>query len=99
MPSSISTVRLVGVPSSSIDNDPRRAASVPSSTTVTPLAATCRPMSPAKADVFMQHHARPAGPEHDIHFAGRCRNRFEVDQCLADRAVGGLAPSLGVDET
>src|ERR1700694_2318109 len=104
MPSSISTVRLVGVPSSSIDNEPRRDAMVPSSTTVTPLAATCWPIRPAEAAgflrvkcprgpvaaVFVQHHAGPACPQHDVHFAGRSRNRFEIDQRLADRAVGGL---------
>src|SRR4030088_1891918 len=54
MPSSISTVRLVGVPSSSIDNEPRRDAMVPSSTTVTPLAATCWPIRPAKAEVCLR---------------------------------------------
>ena len=54
MPSSISTVRLVGVPSSSIESEPRREAMVPSSTTVTPLAATCWPINPAKADVFLR---------------------------------------------
>src|SRR5712675_1897164 len=54
LPSSISTVRLVGVPSSSIDSEPRREAMVPSSTTVTPFAATCWPISPAKADVFLR---------------------------------------------
>src|SRR3954468_13685259 len=54
MPSSISTVRLVGVPSSSMESEPRREAMVPSSTTVTPLAATCLPMRPAKAEVCLR---------------------------------------------
>src|SRR5215211_3749944 len=54
MPSSISTVRLVGVPSSSIDKEPRREAMVPSSTTVTPFAATCWPIRPANADVCLR---------------------------------------------
>ena len=54
MPSSISTVRLVGVPSSSIESEPRREAMVPSSTTVTPLAATCWPIRPANAEVFLR---------------------------------------------
>src|SRR3982074_1592237 len=54
MPSSISTVRLVGVPSSSIESESRRAASVPSSTTVTPWATACRPICPAKAEVFLR---------------------------------------------
>src|SRR3979411_2254629 len=54
MPSSISTVRLVGVPSSSIGSEPRRDAMVPSSTTVTPLAATCWPIRPANAEVCLR---------------------------------------------
>src|SRR6516162_9234071 len=54
MPSSIKNVRLVGVPSSSIDSEPRRRAMVPSSTTVTPLAATRWPISPANAEVFLR---------------------------------------------
>src|SRR6266436_3922352 len=87
MPSSISTVRLVGVPSSSIDSEPRRAAMVPSSTTVTPMA-----------DRLVQHHAGPAGAEHHVHLAGGRGNRFQIDQGLADRAVGGVAPGFGLDE-
>ncbi len=51
MPSSISVVHCVGVPSSSTLSEPRRAASVPSSTIVTPLAATCCPMRPLNAEV------------------------------------------------
>src|SRR5262249_28826582 len=54
MPSWISTVRLVGVPSSSIESEPRRCARVPSSTTVTPLEATRWPIRPAKAEVFLR---------------------------------------------
>ena len=52
----------------------------------------------AVADRFMQHHAGPAGAEHHVHFAGRSRHRFQIDHGLADRAVGGLAPRLGLDE-
>ena len=51
MPFSISTVSRVGVPSSSIDSEPRRSGSDPSSTMVIPRAATCSPMRPEKADV------------------------------------------------
>src|SRR6185437_15120608 len=47
---------------------------------------------------LVQHHAGPAGAEHDIHFAGRCRHGFQIDQRLADRAVGRLPPRLGLDE-
>src|SRR5689334_15744020 len=50
-PFSTSTVQFVGVPSSSIESEPRRPASVPSSTTVTPGAATFSPSMPANADV------------------------------------------------
>src|SRR5919206_367103 len=42
MPSSISTVRFEGVPSSSTVSEPRRPGIVPSSTTVTPSAARRR---------------------------------------------------------
>jgi hypothetical protein len=48
MPSSISTLRCVAWPSSSTLSEPRRSAMVPSSSTVTPLAATRWPMRPAK---------------------------------------------------
>src|SRR3981189_641410 len=40
IPSSIRTVRELGVPSSSIEREPRRSLIVPSSTTVTPGEAT-----------------------------------------------------------
>src|ERR1700694_2764704 len=46
----------------------------------------------------MQHHAGPAGAEHHVHLAGRRRHRFQIDQRLAQRAVGGLAPGSGLDE-
>src|ERR1700761_1743757 len=50
------------------------------------------------ADGFVQHDAGPAGAEHDVHFAGGGRYRFQVDQRFADRAVRGLAPGPGFDE-
>src|SRR6266853_1580401 len=49
-PSSISMLRWVGLPSSSIEREPRRPGMVPSSTTVTPRAATFFPIFPAKAE-------------------------------------------------
>ena len=49
MPFSISTVRCVGLPSSSMLSEPRRSGIVPSSTTVTPRDATRSPMRPANA--------------------------------------------------
>ena len=112
MPSSISTVRLVGVPSSSIESEPRRTAMVPSSTTVTPLAATRWPIRPGEgggllaveiafepvADGLVQHDARPAGAEHHVHFAGRRRHRLQIDQRLAHRFVDRVLPLVGDDE-
>ena len=50
IPSSMSTVREVGVPSSSIVREPRRPAIEPSSTTVTPGAATRWPILPVKTE-------------------------------------------------
>ena len=100
MPSSISTLRCEALPSSSTLSEPRRSGMVPSSSTVTPLAATRWPMRPAKAlralavevafqpvaDGLVQQHAGPARAEHDGHLAGRRRARFEVGQ----RGVHGL---------
>ena len=106
MPSSISTVRLVGVPSSSIDNEPRRRHGAvidhgdalgrdllahQAGESRGPLAVEIA--LEAVTDRFMKHHAGPAGAEHDIHFAGRRGDRLEIDQRFADRAVGGLAAS------
>src|SRR5579875_3687471 len=54
MPSSISTVQCEGVPSSSTLSEPRRSGRVPSSTTVTPGAATRCPIRPEKAEVFLR---------------------------------------------
>ena len=50
MPSSISTLRWLAWPSSSTLSEPRRSAMVPSSSTVTPLAATRWPTRPLKAE-------------------------------------------------
>src|SRR5215216_5983772 len=47
----MSTLRWVGVPSSSMVSEPRRASIAPSSITVTPAAATRSPMRPEKAEV------------------------------------------------
>src|SRR5713101_4967402 len=92
MPSSISTVRWVGVPSSSIDSEPRRASMVPSSTTVTPGAATRSPKSPAKADGFMQQDAGPTRSQHHRHLAGGGGDGSEIDQRLAQRFVDCALP-------
>ena len=46
----------------------------------------------------MQHHAGPAGAEHDVHLAGGRRHRFEIDQRLAHRVVDGALPGVGGDE-
>ncbi len=50
------------------------------------------------ADRFVQHDAGPAGAEHDIHFAGGRRNRFEIDQRLTHRIVDRALPGIGCDE-
>src|ERR1700722_12411047 len=52
----------------------------------------------AVTDGFVQHHAGPAGTQHDVHFARRGGNRFEIDQRLADGAISSFAPRLGLDE-
>ena len=112
MPSSISTVRLVGVPSSSIDSEPRRdwhGAVVDHGDALgrdllAHQAGEGRGLLAveiafeAVADRFVQHHARPAGAEHHVHFARRRRHRFEIDQRLPDRVVDRAAPGLGLDE-
>ena len=90
MPSSISTVRPVGVPSSSMVSEPRRCSIAPSSMTVTPgvgnaLADPAREGRRALAvevafepvaDRFVQQHAGPAGAHHDRHLASRRGDRI-----------------------
>ena len=87
MPRSISTVRAVGVPSSSTLSEPRRPGIVPSSTTVHSSDATRVPMRSVKAetplaievalepvpDRLVEEDAGPARTEHDRHGAGRRR--------------------------
>jgi hypothetical protein len=49
----------------------------------------------AMADRLMQHDARPAGGEHDVHRARPAlRRRFEIDQRLAQRLVGAETPAF-----
>ena len=108
MPSSISTVRLVGVPSSSIDSEPRRScdgAVVDDGDALggdllahqagegRGLLAVEIAFEPV-ADRFVQHHAGPAGAEHDVHLAGRRRHRVEIDQRLAHRLVDRALPGM-----
>src|SRR5512142_1267613 len=97
MPSSISTVRWLALPSSSTLSEPRRSAMVPSSSTVTPLAATRLPMRPENAleplrDRFVQKDAGPAGAEHHGHFAGGRRARIEI----RERSTNGIV-DVGLD--
>ncbi len=49
-------------------------------------------------DRFVQHHARPTGAEHHIHFAGWRRDRGQVGERLAHRLLNGILPALGRDE-
>ena len=50
------------------------------------------------ADRLVQHHARPAGAEHDVHLAGRRRHGLEIDQRLAHRLVDRVLPFGLVEE-
>ena len=52
----------------------------------------------AVADRFVQHHAGPAGAEHDIHLAGGRRNGFQIDQSLPHGVIGRVAPGARLDE-
>src|SRR5579885_603309 len=47
----------------------------------------------------MQHDAGPARPEHDVQFARRRRDRFEIDQRLPYRIVYGALPGIADNET
>src|SRR5581483_12009262 len=49
-------------------------------------------------DGLMQHHAGPAGAEHDVHLAGGRGHRLEVDQRLAYRVVDRALPGASLDE-
>ena len=49
------------------------------------------------ADRLVQQHARPAGPHHHVHLAGRAGDGVEVDQGLAQRLVHLGAPAIGRD--
>ena len=112
MPSSISTVRWVGVPSSSMVSEPRRSAIAPSSTTVTPGAATRSPIRPEKAEVplRLKSPSRPwptascsstpgqPGPSTTGHLAGRRGDRFEVDQRLGQRDVDRPVPGRRLEQ-
>ena len=94
------------IASSSMLSEPRRSGIVPSSTTVTPLAAT-RADAAGKgraalavevtlqpvADCLVQQDARPAGTEHDGHRAGRRRARIEVGDRLMHRLPHSAAAS------
>ena len=99
MPSSISVVHWVTVPSSSMFSDPRRPARVPSSTMVTPGAATRWPMRPEYTEVplRLKSPSRPwptascsstpgqPGPSTTGIDAGGRIDRLQVHQRLAQR--------------
>ncbi len=50
------------------------------------------------ADCLVQHHARPAGGQHDVERAGGRGDRLEIDQRLPQRLVGGVLPAVLGDE-
>ena len=84
----------------------------PSSTTVTPGAATRSPIRPEKAEVPLRlkspsrpwpiaswsKHSGPAGPEHDRHLAGRRGDRFEIHQRLRERDVDRPVPDRLIEQ-
>ena len=110
MPSSISVVQCDGVPSSSMVIEPRRSGSVPSSTMVTPLAATrlaqhagedrgllaVEVALEAVAHRLMQQDAGPAGSQQHVHLAGRRRPGLERDEALAQRLARGRLQTSSV---
>src|ERR1700694_3152866 len=51
------------------------------------------------ADRFVQHHARPARPEHHVHLAGGRRHGFEIGERLPDRLVDRPLPGARLQET
>ena len=52
----------------------------------------------AVTDRLVQQDAGPAGAEHHVHFAGRGRDRVQVDQRNAQRFLHLGLPMLGVDQ-
>jgi hypothetical protein len=103
MPSSISTVRLVGVPRGDgavVDHGDASgrdllAHQAGKGGRLLAVEIAFQPV----ADGLVQHDARPAGAEHDVHFACRCGDRFKIDQRLAQRLVDRGLPAVGSDET
>src|ERR1700730_4163606 len=53
----------------------------------------------AVAHRLVQHDARPTGPEHHVHLAGRGRDSLEIDQGLAHGIIGHALPGLGLEKT
>jgi hypothetical protein len=49
----------------------------------------------AVADRLVQQDAGPAGPEHDLHFAGRCVDRVQIDQRHTQGLVDRRPPVVG----
>jgi hypothetical protein len=50
------------------------------------------------ADRFVQHHARPAGAENDIHLAGGGRDRLKIKRRLPHSFVHRATPRVRRDE-
>ena len=112
MPSSISVVLRVGVPSSSIDE---RAAAIGDGAVVDDgdagrgdalahqagkgaLLLAVEVALEAVADGFVQEDARPARAEDHVEGSGGRRHRREIDQRLAQRLVDGALPHVLGDE-
>src|SRR5207237_10937965 len=75
--SSISTLRCDGVPSSSMVSEPRRSASVPSSTTVTPGEAIIWPIRWVNIEVFLRWRSEEHTSELQSHLNLVCRLLLE----------------------
>ncbi len=105
-------MRPVGVPSSSMVSEPRRCAIEPSSTTVTPGAATRSPIRPEKAEVplRLKSPSRPwpiascsstpgqPGPSTTGISPAGAATEFEVDQRLGESDVDRPVPSRFVEQ-
>src|SRR5213596_1547331 len=79
----MSTLRCVGLPSSSTVSEPRRPGSVPSSITVTPRAATRWPSRPANAELPL----RLKSPSSPWPTASCSSTRLEIDERLRYRLL------------
>ena len=55
-------------------------------------------LPPVQTDRFVEEDARPARPEHDLHFPGGGGLRLKIDERLTQRFVDLALPCLRRDE-